>query len=159
MFATLNGLLTRQPFAVGGSGSFYVYGFVDAEYRRGMSREECQKFVVNSKLNLIWDMFWIYFLDKSCVVKTKWSVVVLLPPLQPSLWRWAVTAPVVAWPISSPLMSTAPKRKSYWEMIYPLSLISDQRNFYCLKSATVVQVEINHFCSIMVSFQLSTHSA
>lgn len=49
VFATLNGLLTRQPFAVGGSGSSYVYGFVDAEYRRGMSKEECQQFVVNSK--------------------------------------------------------------------------------------------------------------
>ncbi|XP_035038594.2 proteasome subunit beta type-9 [Hippoglossus stenolepis] len=48
VFATLNGLLTRQPFAIGGSGSFYVYGFVDAEYRRGMSREECQQFVVNT---------------------------------------------------------------------------------------------------------------
>ncbi|XP_034016894.1 proteasome subunit beta type-9 [Thalassophryne amazonica] len=48
VFATLNGLLTRQPFAVGGSGSSYVYGFVDAEYRRGMSREECQQFVTNT---------------------------------------------------------------------------------------------------------------
>lgn len=49
VFATLNGLLTRQPFAIGGSGSFYVYGFVDAEYRKGMTKEECQKFVVSSK--------------------------------------------------------------------------------------------------------------
>lgn len=49
VFATLNGLLTRQPFAIGGSGSWYVYGFVDAEYRRGMSKEESQKFVVDSK--------------------------------------------------------------------------------------------------------------
>ncbi|MEQ2311279.1 Proteasome subunit beta type-9 [Ameca splendens] len=48
VFATLNGLLTRQPFAVGGSGSSYVYGFVDAEYRKGMSKEECQQFVVNT---------------------------------------------------------------------------------------------------------------
>ncbi|KAG7219335.1 hypothetical protein INR49_003453 [Caranx melampygus] len=48
VFATLNGLLTRQPFAVGGSGSSYVYGFVDAEYRRNMSREESQQFVVNT---------------------------------------------------------------------------------------------------------------
>lgn len=53
VFATLNGLLTRQPFAVGGSGSSYVYGFVDAEYRKGMSKEECQQFVVNSKLLLL----------------------------------------------------------------------------------------------------------
>lgn len=50
VFATLKGLLTRQPFAVGGSGSSYIYGFVDAEYRRGMSKQECQQFVVNSKI-------------------------------------------------------------------------------------------------------------
>ncbi|XP_044027719.1 proteasome subunit beta type-9 [Siniperca chuatsi] len=48
VFATLNGLLTRQPFAVGGSGSSYVYGFVDAEFRRAMSKEECQQLVVNT---------------------------------------------------------------------------------------------------------------
>uniref|UniRef100_A0A3Q0SXN5 Proteasome subunit beta n=1 Tax=Amphilophus citrinellus TaxID=61819 RepID=A0A3Q0SXN5_AMPCI len=36
------------PFAVGGSGSLYVYGFVDAEYHRGMSRKESQQFVVNT---------------------------------------------------------------------------------------------------------------
>ncbi|XP_029023739.1 proteasome subunit beta type-9 [Betta splendens] len=48
VFATLNGLLTRQPFAVGGSGSSYVYGFVDAEYHRGMSKAQSQQFVVNT---------------------------------------------------------------------------------------------------------------
>ncbi|XP_062385724.1 proteasome subunit beta type-9 [Sardina pilchardus] len=48
VYATLNGLLSRQPFAVGGSGSSYIYGFVDAEYRKGMSRRESQTFVVNA---------------------------------------------------------------------------------------------------------------
>ncbi|XP_067268060.1 proteasome subunit beta type-9 [Chanodichthys erythropterus] len=48
VYATLNGLLSRQPFAVGGSGSFYIYGFVDAEYRAGMTRQESQEFVINS---------------------------------------------------------------------------------------------------------------
>ncbi|XP_046875201.1 proteasome subunit beta type-9 [Hypomesus transpacificus] len=48
VFVTLSGLLSRQPFAVGGSGSSYVYGFVDAEYKKGMSKEECQQFVVNT---------------------------------------------------------------------------------------------------------------
>ncbi|XP_077051718.1 proteasome subunit beta type-9 [Siphateles boraxobius] len=47
VYATLNGLLSRQPFAVGGSGSFYIYGFVDAEYRADMTRQECQEFVIN----------------------------------------------------------------------------------------------------------------
>lgn len=49
VYVTLNGLLSRQPFAVGGSGSAYVYGFVDAEYRKAMSKEDCQQFVVNSE--------------------------------------------------------------------------------------------------------------
>ncbi|XP_051519833.1 proteasome subunit beta type-9-like [Myxocyprinus asiaticus] len=47
VYATLNGLLTRQPFAVGGSGSFYIYGFVDAEFRPGMTRQESKEFVIN----------------------------------------------------------------------------------------------------------------
>lgn len=48
VFATLNGLLTRQPVAIGGSGSSYVYGFVDAAYRRGMSQRECQQLVLST---------------------------------------------------------------------------------------------------------------
>ncbi|XP_030623228.1 proteasome subunit beta type-9 [Chanos chanos] len=48
VYVTLNGLLSKQPFAIGGSGSSYIYGFVDAEYRKGMSRRECQEFVVNA---------------------------------------------------------------------------------------------------------------
>ncbi|XP_056154047.1 proteasome subunit beta type-9 [Lampris incognitus] len=48
VYATLNGLLTRQPFAVGGSGSSYIYGFVDAEFRKAMSRDACQEFVINA---------------------------------------------------------------------------------------------------------------
>ncbi|KAL6461111.1 hypothetical protein MHYP_G00310770 [Metynnis hypsauchen] len=48
VFVTLDGLLSKQPFAVGGSGSSYIYGFVDAEYRKGMTKKECQEFVVNA---------------------------------------------------------------------------------------------------------------
>ncbi|XP_016373352.1 proteasome subunit beta type-9-like [Sinocyclocheilus rhinocerous] len=48
VYATLNGLLSRQPFAIGGSGSFYINGFVDAEYRKNMTKRESQEFVVNA---------------------------------------------------------------------------------------------------------------
>ncbi|MCM8651743.1 hypothetical protein MZO44_16820, partial [Lactiplantibacillus sp. E932] len=48
VYATLSGLLTSQPFAIGGSGSFYINGFVDAEYRKNMTKRECQEFVVNA---------------------------------------------------------------------------------------------------------------
>ena len=37
----------RQKFAIGGSGSTYIYGLVDATYKDGMTKEECQTFVKN----------------------------------------------------------------------------------------------------------------
>ncbi|NXF13886.1 PSB6 protein, partial [Smithornis capensis] len=44
----LGGLLLRQPFAVGGSGSSYIYGFLDATFQPGMSRSQCQEFVARA---------------------------------------------------------------------------------------------------------------
>jgi 20S proteasome subunit beta 1 len=41
----LGGTLMKLPFAVGGSGSTYIYGYIDSEYKPGMTREECQQFV------------------------------------------------------------------------------------------------------------------
>jgi len=41
----LGGACIRQPFSIGGSGSSYIYGFVDANFRPGMSRDECLTFV------------------------------------------------------------------------------------------------------------------
>jgi 20S proteasome subunit beta 1 len=38
-------LQVRQPYAIGGSGSAYIYGLCDSEYKPGMSKAECQKFV------------------------------------------------------------------------------------------------------------------
>eukprot|EP00871_Galdieria_phlegrea_P002285 jgi/Galph1/3057/GphlegSOOS_G1713.1 len=40
----LGGTLVRQPFSIGGSGSSYIYGFCDANYRPGMNKVECQEF-------------------------------------------------------------------------------------------------------------------
>ena len=42
---SLGGSLVKQKFSIGGSGSTYVYGFLDANYKEGMSREECIVFV------------------------------------------------------------------------------------------------------------------
>ncbi|XP_014665642.1 PREDICTED: proteasome subunit beta type-6-like [Priapulus caudatus] len=44
----LGGMLIRQPFSIGGSGSSYIYGYVDSVFKPGMSRQECEKFVENS---------------------------------------------------------------------------------------------------------------
>lgn len=44
----IGGALVRQPFSIGGSGSTYIYGFCDAQYKEGMTREECEEFVANA---------------------------------------------------------------------------------------------------------------
>eukprot|EP01104_Vermistella_antarctica_P000616 TRINITY_DN10767_c0_g1_i1.p1 TRINITY_DN10767_c0_g1~~TRINITY_DN10767_c0_g1_i1.p1 ORF type:complete len:244 (-),score=44.84 TRINITY_DN10767_c0_g1_i1:76-807(-) len=41
----LGGTLVRQPFAVGGSGSTYIYGHLDANFKAGMTKKECLHFV------------------------------------------------------------------------------------------------------------------
>ena len=46
----LGGMIVRQPFSIGGSGSTYVYGHVDATYKPNMTKEECLKFCSESKL-------------------------------------------------------------------------------------------------------------
>ncbi|KAE8585184.1 hypothetical protein XENTR_v10021240 [Xenopus tropicalis] len=48
VYGTLGGMITRQPFAIGGSGSTYIYGFVDSTFKPGMSREECETFAVQA---------------------------------------------------------------------------------------------------------------
>ena len=45
----LGGMYVRQPFAIGGSGSTYVYGYCDSQYQPGMSRDECIQFVKNGE--------------------------------------------------------------------------------------------------------------
>ncbi|XP_076472645.1 proteasome subunit beta type-6-like [Babylonia areolata] len=41
----IGGMMQRLPFTIGGSGSTYLYGFVDAQFKLGMKKEECLKFV------------------------------------------------------------------------------------------------------------------
>merc|ERR1711991_51953 len=45
---TIGGSLVKLPFALGGSGSIYIYGWVDDNYKEGMTREECLDFVRNA---------------------------------------------------------------------------------------------------------------
>ncbi|XP_017295843.1 proteasome subunit beta type-6 [Kryptolebias marmoratus] len=37
----IGGMLVRQPVAVGGSGSSYIYGFMDSNYKPGLSKDQC----------------------------------------------------------------------------------------------------------------------
>lgn len=44
----LGGMCVRQPISIGGSGSTYVYGYMDSQYKPNMSKEECEKLVENT---------------------------------------------------------------------------------------------------------------
>jgi len=44
----LGGTLLQVPFTLGGSGSSYIYGWVDHSYRPGMTRAECEAFVTRA---------------------------------------------------------------------------------------------------------------
>ena len=41
----LGGMCVRQPLTIGGSGSTYIYGFCDSNYREDFTRGECIEFV------------------------------------------------------------------------------------------------------------------
>lgn len=44
----LGGVLMEQDFALGGSGSTYIYGLVDSTFKKGMTKDECIEFVRNA---------------------------------------------------------------------------------------------------------------
>jgi len=44
----LGGTMMKMPFAIGGSGSTYIYGEVDATYKPNMTKDECLAFVKKS---------------------------------------------------------------------------------------------------------------
>jgi 20S proteasome subunit beta 1 len=44
----LGGALIERPFAIGGSGSTYIYGFCDAYFKPGFTREQCEEFVAKA---------------------------------------------------------------------------------------------------------------
>ncbi|XP_058026491.1 proteasome subunit beta type-9 isoform X2 [Ahaetulla prasina] len=48
IYGTLGGMLNRQPVSIGGSGSTFIYGYVDSAYKSGMNREECRQFTKNA---------------------------------------------------------------------------------------------------------------
>jgi len=44
----LGGSLIRQQYAIGGSGSTYIYAYCDAYFKEGMTKKACQDFVRNA---------------------------------------------------------------------------------------------------------------
>jgi len=52
----LGGSLHKQSYAIGGSGSTYIYGYCDANWKEGMEEEEAVSFVKGALQEAIkWD--------------------------------------------------------------------------------------------------------
>lgn len=49
----LGGGLFRQPWAIGGSGSTYIYGYCDATYEEGWGKERTIQFVRDGQFSSI----------------------------------------------------------------------------------------------------------
>ena len=84
----LGGMWTRLPVAIGGSGSTYLYGYVDANYKPGMKKDECLKFISNGMnldlwlislswpkqkkpVNLNYWLFFVWWFDLSYILSYK----------------------------------------------------------------------------------------
>lgn len=46
----MGGSVSREPCCIGGSGSGYIYGFMDENYKPGMDKDSCIQLVVKGKL-------------------------------------------------------------------------------------------------------------
>ena len=44
----LGGSMLEGPFSVSGSGSAYIYGYLDLHYKENMSRQECEEWAANA---------------------------------------------------------------------------------------------------------------
>lgn len=44
----LGGTMVKTPFSIGGSGSAYIYGFCDKNWRDGMTEAQCRDFVTRA---------------------------------------------------------------------------------------------------------------
>jgi len=44
----LGGMMVRRPISIHGSGSTFIYGYMDSHYKPGMNREQCLELVLNA---------------------------------------------------------------------------------------------------------------
>ena len=51
-------MFVQQQVAMGGSGSTYIYGYLDSTFRENMTKEECFKFVADGMYTVHVHTFW-----------------------------------------------------------------------------------------------------
>lgn len=107
--------MVRQPVAVGGSGSSYIYGFMDSNYKTGMSKDQCLELTASGELLLLQCM-----LGAGVLLQLSHYLCVCLL-LQLWLWPWRGTAPAAASSDWRPFLRRAWSDASSWETSCPSS--------------------------------------
>ena len=106
----LGGGVMRQPFAIGGSGSTYIYGYCDSTYKDGMTKAECLNFVKNCASTLF--LFCGVIFGWSCTIWFYSGDVTLVPSLN--------SPPAAPHPHSQPPTSSTnptPTQQSHWQCL------------------------------------------
>lgn len=107
----LGGMLVSQPVTIGGSGSTYIYGYVDAKYKPNMSREECLQFATNG------------------TIPSSISVYLFVKKLQESLWLWMkgeIEINIHALQISAGLVIVTKYKIRVWQGFQEFCLVVEQ---------------------------------
>jgi len=81
----IGGMLVRQPVSVGGSGSSYIYGFMDSNYKPGMSKEQCLELTAAGTLLLLQGMLGAGVI--CCLIVSHLSLCLTCPALSLAMER------------------------------------------------------------------------
>jgi len=51
----IGGMISREKVTIGGSGSTYIYGYVDSHFKPNMTKDECVDFVTNGMSSMFYE--------------------------------------------------------------------------------------------------------
>ncbi|GIY31487.1 proteasome subunit beta type-6 [Caerostris extrusa] len=50
----MGGMVSREPCCIGGSGSGFIYGFMDSNYKKDMDKDSCVALVLKAISQAMW---------------------------------------------------------------------------------------------------------
>lgn len=114
----IGGMLVRQPVSVGGSGSTYIYGFMDSNYKPGLSKDQCLELTAAGTHCCCCKACWELRSTAGLLALTD-SLSLSCLVSQLCLWRWRETAPAAAWSDWRASQRREWRDESYWETSCP----------------------------------------
>ena len=113
----IGGMLVRQPLSVGGSGSTYIYGFMDSNYKPGMSKDQCLELTATGTAAARHAGSWGPLPPPPTVIFTQVLLrLTCMSVSQLCLWRWRETDPAGVWSDWRASQRRAWRDVSSWEI-------------------------------------------